>query len=318
MVKSISKNPSDPLGPTALRDYVSPGLIQIRADSFFPYMIAGEVNQNDWIYMRREIPHIWYVDSRFPIMGFMNRDEAILLHNIALQFAEKRALEIGCWMGWSSCHLALANVKLDVIDPVLADPVFQQSVTASLNAAGVTDRVKLHALPSPEGVTAAAKQSGTPWSLLVIDGDHERPGPARDVMACLEHCADDCAFVFHDLASPHVAEALRLLEARGFLVMLYQTQQIMGIAWRGNVKPPMHIPDPSVFWQLPHHLVGLPVSGVSLSGHSAELYSRVIELDKRVIEQKDKIALLENDLTEPRRSWSFRIRRKFANWIARK
>lgn len=270
-------------------------------------MVRGDPNANDWCYLRREIPHIWYVDDRFPTMGFMNRDEATLLHNIALQFRGKAALEIGCWMGWSSCHLALADVTLDVVDPVLADPIFHQSVSSSLAAAGVADKVTLHPLPSPEGVSVAAARRGAPWSLLVIDGDHERAAPARDVMACLDHCADDCAFVFHDLASPHVAEGLRMLEAKGFLVTLYQTQQIMGIAWRGNVNPPRHSPDPDVFWQMPHHLLGLPVSGLASPGHSALLYEKVLE-------QQDRIARLEHELAEMRHGLSYRIRRRVGSW----
>lgn len=288
-------------------DYISPGLAPVRADEFFPHMVRGDCNANDWFYLRREIPHIWYVDARFPVMGFMNRDEATLLHNIALQFRGKAALEIGCWMGWSSCHLALADVTLDVVDPVLQDPVFHQSVSSSLSAAGVADNVTLHALPSPAGVSAAAALRAAPWSLLVIDGDHERAAPAQDVMTCLDHCADDCAFVFHDLASPHVAEGLRMLEARGFFVMLYQTQQIMGIAWRGNVTPPRHTPDPNVFWQMPHHLLGLPVSGLASPGHSAQLYAKVLE-------QRERIAALEHELAELRHGLSYRIRRRLRTW----
>jgi hypothetical protein len=39
--------------------------------------------------------------------------------------------------------------------------------------------------------------------------------------------------------------------------------QIMGVAWRGNVQPIAHIPDPSVNWELPSHLQHYEVSGVA-------------------------------------------------------
>ncbi|MBV8858863.1 MAG: glycosyltransferase [Acidobacteria bacterium] len=246
------------------RDYVSPGLRVVVPDAHFPHMRAGDRQAHPWKYLRREVPHRWYVDERFPLMGFMNRDEATLLHNIALRFAGRPALEIGAWLGWSTCHLALAGVKLDVIDPAHADPDLRAEVEAALAGCGVSGGVSLNAARSPEGIDELAAARGTKWSLFFIDGDHEANAPERDVRACLPHADEDCAFVLHDLASPHVAAGLRLLEREGFKVLLYQTQQIMGIAWRGRVRPVEHVPDPEVVWQLPHHLVGLPVSGVEL------------------------------------------------------
>jgi hypothetical protein len=38
--------------------------------------------------------------------------------------------------------------------------------------------------------------------------------------------------------------------------------QNMGVAWRGNVIPIQHQPDPKVNWQLPKHLQGYGVSNL--------------------------------------------------------
>ncbi len=236
-------------------------------DAHFPRMRVGDRSSHPWKHLRREVPHLWYADDRFPLMGFMNRDEAAILYNIALQFAGKPALEIGGWLGWSTCHLALAGVKLDVIDPAHADPDVRAIVDQSLADCGVSANVCLTASRSPEGVHEIATAYGKTWNLFVIDGDHEEPAPERDVHACLPYADRDCAFVFHDLASPMVAAGLRLLQREGFSVLIYQTAQIMGIAWRGQVTPVAHVPDPDVPWQLPHHLVGLPVSGVAFDAH---------------------------------------------------
>jgi glycosyltransferase involved in cell wall biosynthesis len=241
-----------------LRDYVSPGLRVVRPDDAFPHMRAGDALHHPWKYLRRDVPHIWYADERYPVMGFLNRDEAALLHNIALQFAGKPALEIGSWLGWSTCHLALAGVMLDVIDPAHDDPAFRAIVEESLQRCGVADRVKLAGGRSPETIG----QLGRQWSLFFIDGDHEAPAPVRDALACLPFATDDCAFVFHDLASPAVAAGLRALRDHGFEVVVYQTAQLMAMAWRGNAAPVLHHPDPDVAWQLPPHLAGLPISGV--------------------------------------------------------
>jgi predicted O-methyltransferase YrrM len=295
--KSLPRNcKSYVIDPSQLADddYVSPGLELICPDACFPNMVRGDALNHPWLYLRREVGHAWYVDRRKPLMGFMSRDEANLLYNIALQFKHARILEIGCWLGWSTCHLGLGGGDVDVIDPVLADPLHRSSVEDMLAATGLESSVTLHACSSPEGVAQILGEGKGPWSLFVIDGDHEAPGPERDVEICLRHATDDAAFIFHDLASPHVAEALRLLEAKGFNILIYQTMQIMGIAWRGQIMPVRHVPDPRVAWQLPHHLVGLPVSGVEFSGyavgHVAGLRSTIAEQSKTIMAQEAIIA----------------------------
>ncbi|MBD2552242.1 glycosyltransferase [Limnothrix sp. FACHB-708] len=242
-------------------DYSSPNLEVVQPDKCFPHMILGNKELVTWKYFRRDTPHNWYVDSRATSTGFLSRDEAVLLHNIALQFRGLPALEVGCWMGWSACHLALAGVLLDVIDPILFNPEFQQSVSQSLHSAGVLERVHLIPGYSPQAVRDLASTRSYPWSLIFIDGNHDHPGPLLDAQTCVEFAAPDAAIVFHDLASPEVAEGLHYLRSQGWQTMIYQTMQIMGIAWRGTVRPVYHTPDPRVNWQTPEHLKGYMISG---------------------------------------------------------
>jgi SAM-dependent methyltransferase len=290
--------------PLSDGDYISPNLEAIYPDRYFPNMIRGDAQNHPWPYLRREVGHAWYVDQRKPLMGFMSRDEAVLLYNIGRQFRTKKILEIGCWFGWSTCHLAWGGGNVDVIDPILADPIHSASVKQMLVDSKLNNNVKLHALASPLGVEQIAAQNEGPWSLFVVDGDHEAPGPELDVDACLKYATDDVAFVFHDLASPHVSEALRMLEAKGFHILLYQTMQIMGIAWRGNVAPVHHVPDPAVPWQLPHHLVGLPVSGVRFSGYNA---GYVANLRATIAQQSAKIVQQDVALTEMQADYNARL-----------
>jgi predicted O-methyltransferase YrrM len=249
---------ADPSFPPG--DYVSPSLQRIRPDAAFPFMAIGNTDSCQWPFLRREIPHNWYVDSRVAGIGFVSRDEAHILYNIALMFRDKLALEIGCFLGWSACHLALGGVILDVIDPVLSREDFRQSITASLTAAGVINRANLIGGSSPAAVAELVIQTGRKWSLIFIDGDHEAPGPLNDAIAC-EGCAEpDAMIVFHDLASPAVARGLEYYRARGWKTLVYQTMQIMGVAYRGVVSPLVHHPDPQVKWVLPEHLQQHPVS----------------------------------------------------------
>jgi hypothetical protein len=85
-----------------------------------------------------------------------------------------------------------------------------------------------------------------------------------DAIACEPlAAADDAMIVFHDLTSPAVARGLDYLRDHkrgGWRTRVYQTMQIMGVAWRGAVEPPLHHPDPAVEWALPDHLRGYDLS----------------------------------------------------------
>jgi hypothetical protein len=238
-------------------DYVSPGWKLIQPDRYFPQMIIGDRNASQWPYLRREIPHNWYVDKRYPYIGFANRDEAHILYNTALIFRGKNALEIGCWMGWSACHLALGGVNLDVIDPILEKPEIRQSVIESLQGVisheNLQSLIILHSGYSPGKVEELGLQ-GKRWSLIFIDGEHGAPGPLNDAIVCEKYAEQDAMILFHDLIAPDVAAGLFYLREKGWQTMIYQTMQIMGVAWRGNVEPIRHQPDPTITWELPTHL----------------------------------------------------------------
>jgi predicted O-methyltransferase YrrM len=242
-------------------DYVSDGLSVVILDRLFPNMIVGNKAEHPWPYLRREVSHNWYCDRRYPVMGFLNRDEVMLLYNLALQFSGKPGLEIGCWMGWSTCHLALAGLQLDVIDPAIAEPDNYESITHALAGAQTANNVRLFPGLSPEAVEQLAAVSHRKWSFFFIDANHGAPAPAQDARVCLKHAADDTLFVFHDMTSPDVEKGLDVLRGAGFQTMIYQTMQIIGIAWRGNARPVRHQPDPSYDWPLPDHLAKYPIAG---------------------------------------------------------
>ena len=251
--------------PVKRYDYVSANCRKIYLDSSFPLMTSINPNSHPWPYLRKEVPHLWYADSRQPLIGFVSRDEAHILYNTALKFQGKPALEIGCWLGWSTAHLASGGVVLDVVDPALASPQIYESVDQSLRSAGVRSNVNLYPGYSPEKVEEIAQENDRRWSLIYIDGNHDAPAPLRDAEVADRYAAEDALILFHDLASPDVAEGLNYLRDRGWNTMIYQTMQIMGVAWRGNVQPVEHIPDPNVDWTLPEHLEGYPVCNLELS-----------------------------------------------------
>ncbi|MEH2377969.1 MAG: TylF/MycF/NovP-related O-methyltransferase [Nostoc sp.] len=244
-------------------DYVSVGFEIIKPDKCFPNMIVEDISASSWPELRREIPHNWYVDKKQRNIGFLSRDEAHILYNNALKFRGKKALAIGCWYGWSACHIALAGVELDVIDPLLGREDIYESVNNSLQCAGVRDLVNLVVDYSPEKVEELANKSERKWSLIFIDGSHEAPSSLNDAIICEQFAESDALILFHNLNVPDVAQGLDYLKQKGWNTMIYQTMQIMGVAWRGNIEPVLHQPDPKVNWSLPDHLENYSVSELS-------------------------------------------------------
>jgi len=111
-------------------------------------------------------------------------------------------------------------------------------------------------------VEEIAQSQNRCWPLIFIDGDHDHPGPLRDAQIVEKYATEDALILFHDLTSPDVAEGLHYFRDRGWNTMIYQTMQIMGVAWRGHVQPVEHIPDPTMQWTLPAHLIGYRVCGL--------------------------------------------------------
>jgi len=243
------------------KDYISPGLSLVMPDAAFPNMVIGDKSVPKWPWLRREIDHNWYTDRRNPDAGFLDRDEAAIVYNAGLLFRGQPCLEVGCWRGWSAVHLALGSRCLDIIDPVFADPGFARSVYESCDAAGVLHDVSFHQGFSPGAIDDLARETGKKWSLFFIDGDHEGDAPRRDAQAAIRHANETAMVLFHDLASPAVAAGLDEMWEAGWNTMIYQTMQIMGVAWRGAVEPIRHIPDPAINWTLPVHLQGYRISG---------------------------------------------------------
>lgn len=204
----------------------------------------------------------------------MSRDEAHILYNLALKFVCRgRCLEIGSHVGWSTVHLALAGIQLDVVEPQLSqDPRILLSVIDALRRAGVQKNVNLVPGYSPEAVDALVEKKAVQnalnnalnaqssnnhlkWGLIFIDGNHDAEGPLKDAIVAERHADVDSLVIFHDLAFPDVARGWRHFVGReGWSTRIYHTQQIMGIAWRGNVTPLDHYADPSFDWTLPDHL----------------------------------------------------------------
>ncbi len=248
--------------PGKRRDYVSPGLVDPGLLALFPSVQEGDVADLQWPYLRKDAPHIWRSDRRSqrnPYIGVLSLDEATVLHNNALPFARQRGLEIGCHYGWSTAHLVAAGLQLDVIDPALGYPDQMRDVEESLAKIGGAGRARLWAGFSPSIVPAIRATRAQPWSFAFIDGYHEGRAPLDDAEAVIGEMAADALVLFHDLISPHVAAGLGGFADAGWNVGLYNTMQIMGVAWRGLASPVAHAADRDMPPIAAAHLARFPV-----------------------------------------------------------
>jgi hypothetical protein len=247
--------------PSAERyDYRPAGLLDPALLALFPAALPGKAAAASWPFLRLSVPHVWRTDHRHASphqTGLISVEEALILHNVARLFRGRRALEIGCHFGWSTAHLVAAGVRLDVIDPALQDQDRLAMVSASLAAAIPPGAPAPNLWPgySP-GFIPEVAGIGEPYSFIFIDGDHEGDAPRRDAIAVQPFCAETAVVMFHDLASPFVAAGLDAMADAGWRTGIYETMQIVGIAWRGDVSPVLTRRD-----------VNVPASPAHLSAH---------------------------------------------------
>src|SRR5271166_1317432 len=241
----IAIKPFDREFPTDHKyDYYSPSLLRANLIRKFPTLVERDVRPINWSYLRKESPHIWRTDSRshaLPDTGVLSLEEAELIYNNALRFVGRRALEIGCHYAWSTAHIVAAGLHVDVIEPALANADQYAEVSKSLSAIEGTGSFNLCAGFSPTVIRAF--KGNVRWSFVFIDGYHEGDAPRLDAIEAEMNCAETACVMFHDLTSPFVAAGLRYFRDAGWKTGLYNTMQIIGIAWRGDFQPVEHIAD---------------------------------------------------------------------------
>lgn len=243
----IRTDDSEP--PLELRyDYVPPGLENPELLERFPALTVSDPTKSHWKYLRRSSPHYWRVDARNlhdVSTGVLSVEEALLLYNNALAFQNSRGLEIGCHLAWSTAHLVAAGLSLEVIDPAFSRSDQLAWVEDSLRGLGGGD-YRLWAGFSPSVIEPIVGRKTEPIRFAFIDGNHEGDSPQRDAEEVALHCAETACVMFHDLVSPFVARGLAVMRNLGWRVGIYNTMQIMGVAWRGDFAPVRHVMDPTM------------------------------------------------------------------------
>ena len=239
---------------------MSPGFALVRPDQAFRHIAVKENDDDENRDGGGHISHNRYVDTRTPTVALLNRDEAHILYNTALQFKGKKALQFGCGFGWEACHLALGGVHLTVVDERLADQAVNNAVGASLDLEGVLDLVEMR---SERGFEQPGGQAPTEkWSLFFLDATSDSDRVLSQARICEQHAEPDAAVLLHGSASLTAMPAIDHFVKTGWSILVYHTDQNLTVAVRGNVRPLVHRPDPRVAWPpLPAHLRELEVGG---------------------------------------------------------
>jgi hypothetical protein len=176
----------------------------------------------------------------------LSLDEASVLYAASLPFAGKRGIEVGCHFAFSTVHLVKAGLQLDIVDPMLGKNENYAAVSETLRKSTPDGKYHLHAGFSPAIIKTVFKSdTKEPWSFAFIDGLHDGLAPLDDARAIEPFLAETAAVMFHDLTSPDVTAGLRFFKDLGWNTRVYETMQVMGIAWRGDYSPPDHIADPA-------------------------------------------------------------------------
>ncbi len=138
--------------------------------------------------------------------------EGKLLGMLAALCGARRAVEVGTLAGYSAIHLARAMPEDGVLHCLELEPRHAEVARASLQAAGVLERTRVHVGPALESLESLASEA--PFDLVFLDADKE--GYPRYGRWALEHLrpggmllADNVYFFGQLMADTPAAAAMR-------------------------------------------------------------------------------------------------------------
>lgn len=193
--------------------------------------------------------HTVYHDDTFDLgCGYMSADEAAILYTIARDFPGLWA-EIGSHTGWSGAHIARAlsetEGRLVAMEPRLVELDFYERTLDNWYRADVIGYIQPVTMRSDQYFACGGSEM---FSGAFVDGDHDPPMPERDAQLLLPRLSDRAVVVFHDFSGWPVRDGVRYLMRNGFNVRVYDTAQMLGVCWRGEWEPPVHVADPGRDW----------------------------------------------------------------------
>ena len=176
--------------------------------------------------------------------GMWTHDEAAILYNVAHSLKGDWC-DIGSHTGWTSAHIgdAFEDGHVVCVDPLLALDEVANRCLGHLNAVDI--EASIIRCTSASYFDGLEKDDDVVEGFC-IDGDHEPGKPLEDAQHAVEHLADTGVIMLHDGTGRPVREAVEFLIRERFHARVYYTPHIVFCCWRGDFKPPDHVPDPRV------------------------------------------------------------------------
>jgi len=180
--------------------------------------------------------------------GVWTDEESAILFNIAASVGGNW-LDIGAHTGWTAAHQAEAGCSVIAVDCMLVLPEFAGRFAENADKWIKAGSVRAFAGMSNDFfVSLPSLAEPQTFSGVVIDGNHDRPGPIQDAQNAAKHLSGDGVILFHDFWGAPVQEAVTWLMDEGFKSRIYLTPHGVACCWRGAFVPPHHGPNPSIDW----------------------------------------------------------------------
>lgn len=173
--------------------------------------------------------------------GMWTHDEAAILFHVAMLCGSRGWVDIGAHTGWTTAHIGASNVATFAVEPMLSVKAFWDRFDENHPRQGPSK-----VFPQRSAQFFASTSRGWYCSGFVIDGDHEPGKPLEDAQNAAKHLAPTGVIMLHDGTGQPVQEAVQWLIQQGFQVRAYFTPHLVFCCWRGDFKPPDHVPDQRV------------------------------------------------------------------------
>jgi predicted O-methyltransferase YrrM len=204
----------------------------IRADMHpleFARVVSASVSPSaipDWSVLDADAVN--FTPADFPHQFNSEPSVSRFLGELVLHQPAKTVIELGCFVGWATAHLAQAlqaggDGTIYAVDP---SRKYLDTMLGNLQRHGLEKFVKpVQGFSEDKGVLAALPEQA---DIIFIDSGHNYPQTLREVQLYAPRLAPRGLIVLHDsMSAPGVRKSL--LEVKGFRKMTFGTERSNGV-----------------------------------------------------------------------------------------
>lgn len=204
----------------------------VRADihplEFTRLLLPGSLSMKDPEWSALDADAANFTPADFPQEFNSEPSVSRFLGELAFHQPAKTVIELGCFVGWTTAHLALAlrsgvGGTIHAVDP---SRMYLDTMLANLKRHGLGESVKPVQGFSEDGNVLAVLPERA--DIIFIDTGHNYPQTLREVELYAPRLAPRGLIVLHDsMSAPGVRKSL--LEVKGFRKMTFGTERGNGV-----------------------------------------------------------------------------------------